>query len=111
MWARPGPPAPPTTSGAPSAGCRLSRPPLQKRGSGPAALIMSGLGFCIMFFTLGLGFALALPLFLAGWLAGREARRLAPGGASGAAVAGELLGVIGTLICLLYVAGCAALLT
>ena len=85
--------------------------PLQKRGSGAAALIMSGLGFCVMFFTLGLGFALALPLFVAGWLAGREARRFPPAGPSGAAVAGELLGVIGTVICLVYVAGCAALVT
>ena len=89
----------------------VERPPVQKRGSGAAALILSGLGFCIMFFTLGLGFALALPLFVAGWLAGREARRFPPGGASGAAVAGELLGVIGTGVCLLYVAGCAALVT
>jgi hypothetical protein len=85
--------------------------PVLKRGSGAAALILSGIGFCIMFFTLGLGFPLALPLFVAGWLAGREARRTVPNGASGAAVAGELLGVIGTVVCLLYVAGCAALLT
>ena len=89
----------------------VESPPVQKRGSGPAPLILSGLGCCIMFFTLGLAFPLALPLFVAGWLAGREARRSAAGGASGAAAAGELLGVIGTGICLLYVAGCAALLT
>jgi hypothetical protein len=86
-------------------------PPVVKRGSGAAALILSGLGFCIMFFTFGLGFPLALPLFVAGWLAGREARRTAPSGASGAAAAGALLGAIGTVVCLLYVAGCAALLT
>jgi hypothetical protein len=86
-------------------------PPLVKRGSGAAALILSGLGFCIMLFTLGFAFALALPLFVAGWIAGREARRSAPGGASGAAVVGEVIGATGTGICLLYVAGCAALLT
>ena len=89
----------------------IERPPVQKSGSGAAALILSALGCCIMFLTLGLAFALALPLFVAGWLAGRRARRLSPGGAPGAAVAGQLLGAIGTGICLLYVAGCAALLT
>ena len=66
--------------------------PARKRGSGAAALILSGLAFCIMFFTLGLGFALALPLFVVGWAAGREARRSAPAGSSGVARAGELLG-------------------
>ena len=89
----------------------VATPPIEKRGSGAAALILSGLGFCVMFFTLGLAFALALPLFAAGWLAGREARRLSPGGAPSAAIAGELLGVMGTVVCLLYVAGCAVLLT
>ena len=53
-------------------------PPARRRGSGAAALILSGLGSCIMFFTLGFGFPLALPLFVAGWAAGREARRAAP---------------------------------
>jgi hypothetical protein len=86
-------------------------PPVRKRESGAAALILSGLGFFTMFFTLGLAFALALPLFVAGWLAGREARRSVPGRAPGAAIAGELIGVVGTVVCLLYVAGCAAILT
>jgi hypothetical protein len=89
----------------------VERSPVPKRESGAPALILSGLGCCIMFFTFGLGFALALPLFVAGWLAGRSVRRSAPGGAPGAAVAGELLGVMGTITCLLFVAGCAVLLT
>lgn len=89
----------------------VAAPPVRKRGSGAASLIFSGIGFCIMFFTLGLGFALALPLFVAGWLAGREARRYAPGGPSGTAVAGEVLGIMGTVVCMLFVAGCAVLLT
>jgi Domain of unknown function (DUF1707) len=88
----------------------VERPPVRKRETGAPALILSGLGCCIMLFTFGLGFILALPLFVAGWLAGRETRRSAPGGAPGPAVAGELLGVMGTVVCLLFVAGCAALL-
>src|SRR5918993_2318648 len=60
-------------------------PPVLKRGSGAAALTLSGIGFCIMFFTLGLGFPLALPLFVAGWAGGPGGRRQAPRGATGAA--------------------------
>jgi hypothetical protein len=86
-------------------------PIVRKRDSGGPSLILSGLGCCIMVLTFGLGFALALPLFVAGWLAGRTTRRSTPGGAPGAAVAGELLGVMGTVVCLMFFAGCALLLT
>jgi hypothetical protein len=89
----------------------VEAPPVRKRESGAASLVPSLLGCCIMLFTFGLGFVLALPLFVAGWLAGRQMRRTVPGGAPGPAVAGELLGVMGTVVCLLFVAGCAALLT
>lgn len=85
--------------------------PAGRRTSGAPALILSGLACCIMFFTLGLGFPLALPLFIAGWAAGREARRSAPAGSSGVARAGEVLGMVGTLWCLVFIAGCAAVLT
>jgi SNF family Na+-dependent transporter len=64
-----------------------------------------------MLLSFGFGFPLALPLFIAGWAAGREARRSSVGGASGAAAAGETLGIIGTIGCLLFVAGCAAIVT
>jgi Domain of unknown function (DUF1707) len=84
----------------------LPRPP--KRGSGTVAIILSTLGWCAMFFTLGFGSPVALPLFVAGWAAGREARR-APGGGSGAATAGEVLGITGALVSLLFIAGCAAI--
>jgi hypothetical protein len=86
-------------------------PPARRRTSGAPALILSGLASCIMFFTLGFGFPLALPLFVAGWAAGREARRSAPAGSSGVARAGEVLGMVGTLCCLMFVAGCAAIVT
>ena len=89
----------------------VDQQPARRGASGAPALILSGLACCIMLFTLGFGFPLALPLFIAGWLSGREARRAAPDGRSGAAVAGEVLGIAGTLTCLLFVAGCAAIVT
>jgi hypothetical protein len=84
-------------------------PPPARRGSAAAALILSGVGWCLMFFTLGFGSPLALPLFIAGWAAGREARRSSPGGGSGAAAAGQVLGIIGVLASLVFIAGCAAI--
>ena len=89
----------------------VPQPPMPTRRGGAAALILSGLASCIMFFSLGFGFPLALPLFVAGWAAGREARRSSPAGASSAAVVGEVLGIVGTLGCLLFVAFWAAILT
>ena len=85
--------------------------PRPKRGSGAAALILSVIGWCIMLFTLGFGFPLALPLFIAGWASGREKRRSAPSVSSGAAAAGEALGILGAISCLLLIAGWAAILT
>jgi hypothetical protein len=89
----------------------MDQPPARRRGGGAAALILSGLASCIMFFSLGFGFPLALPLFIAGWASGREARRSSPAGGSSAAVVGEVLGIVGTLGCLLFIAGWAAILT
>ena len=62
-----------------------------------------------MLFTFGFGSPLALPFFVAGWAAGREARRSSPGRGSGAAAAGEALGIMGALASILFIAGCAAI--
>jgi hypothetical protein len=86
----------------------VEQAPARSRGSGAAALILSGIGWCVMLFTIGFGSPLALPLFIAGWLSGRRARRSAPRG-SGMASVGEALGIAGTIACLLFVAGCAAI--
>ncbi len=89
----------------------VEQPRTLGRSSGAAALILSGIACCIMLLSFGFGFPLALPLFIAGWAAGREARRSSPGGASGAAAIGEALGIIGTIGCLAIVAGLVALVT
>jgi hypothetical protein len=82
-------------------------PPPPRRGSGAAGLILSGIGWCVLLLSFGFGSPLALPLFVAGWIAAREARR-SSGGASGAVAAAEALGIIGALASLLFIAGCAA---
>ena len=84
-------------------------PRSRTRGSGAVSLILGGLGSCLMLFTFGFGSPLALPLFVAGWAAGREARRSSPGRGSGAAAAGEALGIMGALASILFIAGCAAI--
>jgi hypothetical protein len=86
----------------------VEQSPAPSRGSGGAPLILSGIGWCIMLFTFGFGSPIALPLFIAGWAAGREARRSWPRRTSTAAV-GEAFGIAGTLACLLFFAGCAAI--
>jgi hypothetical protein len=90
------------------------RPRGRRSASGAAALTLSGFACSIMLFSFGFGFPLALPLFIAGWAAGHEARRSSAGRATGAARAGEALGIIGTigclLLCLLFVAGFVAIL-
>jgi hypothetical protein len=84
-------------------------PPPGRRGSATAALILTGLGWCVLLFTLGFGSPLALPLFVAGWVAGRRARRSSPGGGSSGAAAAEALAITGALACLLFIAGFAAI--
>jgi hypothetical protein len=84
-------------------------PPSPRRASGAAAVILSALGWLVLMFTLGFGSPLALPLFVAGSVSGRRARRAAPHGGSGAATVGELLGILGAIASVLFIAGCAAL--
>ena len=87
----------------------LPRP--RRRGSATAGLILSGFGWCVLVFTLGFGSPIALPLFIAGWVAGREARRSSPAGGLSGAAAAEALAITGALACLLFIAGCAAIVT
>jgi Domain of unknown function (DUF1707) len=80
-----------------------------KSRSGTASLVLGIVSVCLFFFSLGLLFLLTLPLAITAWGLGREARRSARPGDRGKAVAGEALGIAGTLLSLMPIAGIAAL--
>jgi hypothetical protein len=80
-------------------------------GSAAASIILGLLGLAFLCFTLGLAFPIALPLSVTGWALGREARRNGAESVRGAAVTGEVIGVIGTLMAAVVMAGCAALVS
>ena len=69
-----------------------------KSRSGSASLVLGIVALCLLFLSFGLLFFLTLPLAITAWALGREARRSAPPGARGGAVAGEALGIAGTLL-------------
>ena len=76
----------------------LPAQPTRGNGSGTAAIVLSLLGWCAMFFTLGFGSPLALPLFIAAW-------------GTGTAPAGVVLAIAGVVARVLFIAGCAAVVT
>jgi hypothetical protein len=61
--------------------------------------------------SFGLFFLLTLPLAVTGWALGREARLSGAPSHGGMARAGEVIGIAGTGLSLLMLAGCAALIT
>jgi hypothetical protein len=78
--------------------------------SGIASLVLAIAALCLLFMSFGLLFFLTLPMAVTAWALGRGARR---SGARGPAVAGEALGVAGTLLSalpILFVAGLLGLL-
>jgi Domain of unknown function (DUF1707) len=83
-----------------------------KSRSGTASLVLGIVALCMFFFSFGLLFFVTLPLSITAWALGREARRsrAAAGAGRGAVAAGEALGIAGTLLSLLPIAGIAALL-
>ena len=86
-------------------------PAVQRRSSGSAiaALVLGVLGMCMLVLSFGLLSPFALPCSLGAWIVGRGARRSPVTGARGAAVAGEVFGILGTVWSVLMMAGCAAL--
>jgi hypothetical protein len=80
-------------------------------GSASAALAVGLVALCLMVFTLGLAFPLALPVGMTAWIMGRDARRNGPRRVRSIALAAEATGVIASVWAALMVAGCAALLT
>jgi hypothetical protein len=75
--------------------------PRGKSRSGGPALALGITAICLLFFSFGLLFFVTLPLAIAAWSLGRDARRSGVPGARGAAVAGEALGIAGTLLSLI----------
>ncbi|MGH2713447.1 MAG: DUF1707 SHOCT-like domain-containing protein [Thermoleophilaceae bacterium] len=94
------PPVPPAPAAPPA-----------RNGSATVSLVLGILAVSLLFLSFGLLFLLTLPLSVTAWALGREARRSGAQNGRGAAVAGEALGIAGTLLSLLLFAGCAALLT
>lgn len=74
-------------------------------------LVLGVIGACVLLMSFGLLSLVSLPLSASAWVCGRGARRQADvaGAPRGMAMAGETLGVVGTIIGLLTLAGCAAL--
>jgi hypothetical protein len=83
-------------------------PPAKSRSAG-VSLALGIVAVCLLFFSFGLLFFLTLPLAITAWSLGREARRSALPGERGTAVAGEALGIAGTLLSLLPFAAIAGL--
>jgi len=89
------PPAPPRPSGTPAV----------------VSLVLGLVGGWLLLSSFGLLFVLSLPLSAGAWVTGHRARRRVPksGPHYGLAVAGQTLGVVGTVAGCLALAGCAAI--
>lgn len=79
----------------------------KRRGAAAWSLALSCSGAAILMLSFGLGFLLALPLTATGWGLGRGVRRDPLAEQSGAARAGEIVGLLATLCGCLAFAGCA----
>ena len=87
--------------------------PAQTAGGGTAvaSLVTGLLALVLLMLSFGLAFMLTLPLAVTAWALGREGRRSGHPRRHGMARTGEVLGIVGTVLSLLLLAGCAALLT
>ena len=81
-------------------------------GSAVASLVLGVMGGCLFLLSFGLLFVLSTPLSAGAWVSGRRARRhggRADPGRS-VALAGEILGAVGTIGGCLALTGCAVIL-
>jgi Domain of unknown function (DUF1707) len=87
--------------------------PEARNGNAVAALALGIVALCLLFVSIGLLFPLTLPLSAMAWVLGRSARRASTGGTGrgGVAAAGEALGIFGTILSAVMLAGCAAVIT
>lgn len=88
--------------------------PKPQEGAGAAitALALGVVGTCVLLFSFGLLFVISLPFTAGAWVAGRHARRRTPASSPyrGVALAGEVLGAVGTLLGCLALTGCALII-
>jgi Domain of unknown function (DUF1707) len=93
----------------------VERPPAptaapSKRRTAVASLVLAVLAICLLFMSFGILFLITFPLALTAWSLGREARRSEATANRGTARAGELIGMVGTLLSLLPLAAWAGAL-
>lgn len=105
----PRPPYLPPARAAPAPYIAPAAPATAPSGRGAAALALGCVGAYLLVITVGLLWPLALFVCAPAWALGRSARRRGER-PRGVAVAGEVLGAVGTLVCLLALAGCAVML-
>jgi Domain of unknown function (DUF1707) len=79
-------------------------------GAAVASLVTGLLSIFLLMLSFGLLFLLTLPLSVTAWALGREGRRSGNPERRGMARTGEVLGIVGTALSLLLLAGCAALI-
>ena len=82
-----------------------------RAASAVCSLVLGLLGLLVLVGSFGLLFVISLPLSVTAWALGRDSRRSGSCGAPGVAVAGEVLGVTGTLLSVIWLAGCAVLIS
>jgi hypothetical protein len=84
----------------------------QRDGSATASLVLGIISLAALFVSFGLLTILTLPMSATAWGLGRSARRSSQGGESwrSSAQAGEVLGIVGTVLSSVLLAGCAAVI-
>jgi ABC-type multidrug transport system fused ATPase/permease subunit len=80
-------------------------------GSAVASLVIGVLALFLLAISFGLFFLLTLPLAVTAWALGREARRSGNPSRREMARAGEIMGIVGTALSGLMLAGCAAVIS
>jgi hypothetical protein len=79
--------------------------------SAVCSLVLGLIGLIMLVGSFGLLMVIAFPMSITAWVLGRDARRSGTSSAPGMAIAGEVLGITGTGLSLIMLAGCAALLS
>ena len=90
---------------------RVAARPAKADSSGAIASLVLGIAGLVLFFaSASILSALVLPLSATAWALGRRARRQPGARRQGAATAGLVLGILGTALSLVFLAGFAAIL-